>query len=77
MFGKILTKRLIDRSGIPKDARNVRFQQHDIGAFLVAFVVLAPNSSTEIVFGPHFIVGLLTLALLHKRVVLPASHPGH
>lgn len=50
------SKGVVYRLRIAKDCGDVRIKEHNIGAFHVLSVVLAPNTFTEVVFRPNFMV---------------------
>jgi hypothetical protein len=56
MFRKINPKRLVYRRGVGEHLRQVWLQENDVRPLLVALVVLAPNATTKVVFGSHFII---------------------
>ncbi len=74
MFRKITTKSFVDSGGVTKHFGQIRVEQDHVSTLLVAFVVLAANTSTEVIFRSHFVVGWLILVLLHSFGVRQPSH---
>ncbi len=49
MFREVLAQRFVDRSRIAEHARNLRFQEHNVGALPVALEVPPSNASTKVI----------------------------
>ncbi len=54
-------QRVVHRRRVAEHGGDVRMKQNDVGALSVAFVILAPHRSGEVVFGKELVV-LLTAA---------------
>ena len=72
-----LAQRFVHGFRVVEDSSNVWLEQHDVCSLLIALVVLAANTTTNVVFGPHLLAIGLAIRLLHMCAVRQPSCVSH